>query len=191
MRRIARALVAVAVLSLPACWQRMSEQPSYRPLQPSGFFADGTSSRQPVPGTVARGQLRIDSALYQGKDAKGEWVTAFPFDPTQEVLERGRQRFNIYCSVCHGLNGHGDGRIVQRGFVKPPSYLDDSRAYALKEKKKINLKDVPHGHIFDVITRGYGAMPDYASQVTVQDRWAIVAYVRALQAAGAPKEKSR
>jgi mono/diheme cytochrome c family protein len=192
MRRIAKAFVAVAVLSLPACWQKMGVQPSYRPLQPSDFFIDGRSSRAPVPGTVARGQLRIDAALYQGKDDKGEPVAEFPFEVTKDVLERGKRSYGVYCSVCHGPSGKGDGRIVQRGFTVPPSYLDDSRAYALKGKK-INLKDVPHGHIFDVATRGFGAMPDYAEQVRVDDRWAIVAYIRALQASGAPavKEKGR
>ena len=190
MRRIAKAFVALAVLSLPACWQKMSTQPSYRPLQTSDFFPDGQSSRPPVPGTVARGQLKTDTVLYHGKDDKGELVAEFPFEVTKEVLVRGKQSFGVYCAICHGSTGKGDGRIVQRGFIAPPSYLHDSRGYALKGKK-ISLKDVPHGYIFDVITRGYGAMPDHAEQVPVNDRWAIVAYVRALQATGAPAEKEK
>jgi mono/diheme cytochrome c family protein len=169
----------------------MADQPSYRPLEPSDFFPDGRSARPLIPGTVARGQLREDDALYLGKTAKGDPVTEFPFPLTDTVLQRGEQRVNIFCSVCHGLTGAGDGRIVQRGFTRPPAYypvpnrkdLDyDSRAYKIRDPKNVvPLYKVPVGHIFDVATNGFGAMPAYAEQVPVRDRWAIVAYVRALQ----------
>jgi mono/diheme cytochrome c family protein len=182
MRRACLILIAALALSMPACYQAMGTQPSYRrPLGPSDFFSDGRASRPPVPGTVARGQLRIDRALYEGRDDKGELVKTFPFEITDRVLKRGQARYNVFCIVCHGATGQGDGRIVKRGFTVPPSYTkDDSRAFALLGKK-IKLTEVPVGHIYDVITRGYGAMPDHAEQIPVNDRWAIAAYVRALQ----------
>jgi mono/diheme cytochrome c family protein len=182
MKRAFLILVAVLALSIPACFQAMGTQPSYRrPLGPSDFFSDGRASRPPVPGTVARGQLRIDRALYEGRDDKGELVTTYPFEITPDVLRRGKEQFNVFCIVCHGATGEGDGRIVKRGFTVPPSYTkDDSRAFALLGKK-IKLTRVPVGHIYDVITRGHGAMPDHAEQIPVNDRWAITAYVRALQ----------
>jgi len=182
--RLARLSVALLLLAVPACAQRMATQPSPRPLAPDDFFADGRASRAPVAGTVARGQLRTDRALYEGTGSDGKEVTEFPFEIDKAVLERGKQRFEIFCSVCHGYTGQGDGRIVQRGFTKPPSLTKDfSRARLIRSegKEKILLSDVPVGHIFHVITRGYGAMPDYAEQVPPKDRWAIVAYVRSLQ----------
>jgi mono/diheme cytochrome c family protein len=161
----------------------MAWTPAYKPLRPSDFFADGRSARPVVTGTVARGQLRTDPVLDTGRDEKGEYTTEFPFEMTREVLERGRQRYNIYCSVCHGLTGHGDGRIVQRGFTKPPDLITDvSRWYRTRlVPNPPKLIDVPVGHFFEVITKGYGAMPDYASQIPLKDRWAISGYVRALQ----------
>ena len=186
-RRSALLLVAVCVLGVPACYQQMALQPAPRPLQPSDFFSDGRSARTPVTGTVARGQLRDDPTLYEGRTATGEPVTEFPFEMTPAVLERGRQRYNIFCSVCHGLTGQGDGRIVQRSFTRPPSYTKDlSRYYKLRGENR-KLIDVPVGHLFDVVTRGFGAMPDYAEQVPVRDRWAIVGYVRALQYSQSPE----
>jgi mono/diheme cytochrome c family protein len=158
----------------------MANQPSYKPLQPSEFFPDGRSARPAVPGTVARGQLRINDALYRGKNAKGEPVEAFPFPMTKEVLQRGKQRYNIFCVVCHGVSGRGDGRIVQRGFTKPPSFLGDSHYYKRRDKT-VRLWKLPVGHYFDVITNGFGAMADYAEQVSVRDRWAIIGYIRTLQ----------
>jgi mono/diheme cytochrome c family protein len=147
----------------------MGVQPSYRPYQPSELFADGTSAR-PIPAdTVARGHLQDDTLLFTGKDASGQDSTEFPFPITQEVLERGQQRFNIYCAPCHGLGGDGDGIVVQRGFNPPPSYHSD------------RLRQAPVGHFFEVISNGFGAMPSYADQVPVNDRWAIIAYIRALQ----------
>jgi mono/diheme cytochrome c family protein len=165
----------------------MAHQPSYRPLEPSGFFPDGRSARPLVPGTVARGQLRTDTALYDGRDEQGQLLDAFPFEMTKEVLERGRQRFDIFCSVCHGRTGHGDGRIVQRGFTKPPNLITDfSRGYALRGEKK-HLTEAPVGYIFEVVTKGFGAMPDYSVQVPVRDRWAITGYVKALQYSQSPE----
>ena len=155
---------------LTGCRQDMQDQPKYIPLRPSSFFADGRSERPLVEGAVARGHLEDDSALYTGK-VDGKSVDAFPFPITRAVLERGQERFNIYCAPCHDRMGTGEGMIVQRGFnhPPPPSYHID------------RLRQVPVGYIFDVITNGLGAMPDYAAQVEPRDRWAIVAYVRVLQ----------
>ena len=178
-----RGCCLVLACCLVGCYQKMAVQPSYRPQSPSDFFADGRSTRPTVPGTVARGQLaaRTDTVLYQGKDAKGALTKEFPFPITEDVLKRGQQRFNVFCSVCHGLTGEGDGRVVKRGFTAPPNFHTDlARSYKLRGEK-MPLTDVPPGYIFDVITRGFGAMPEYAAQVPVNDRWAIVAYVRALQ----------
>jgi mono/diheme cytochrome c family protein len=138
------------------------------PLRQSDFFGDARSARPLVAGTVARGQLRDDSVRYTGK-ANGSDVTTFPFPITASVMSRGRERFDIYCSPCHGRTGQGDGMVVRRGYRQPPTYHQD------------RLRQAPVGHFFDVITNGFGAMPDYASQIKVDDRWAIIAYVRALQ----------
>ena len=147
----------------------MQDQPKYPPLRPSSFFDDGRSAR-PIPdGTVARGHLDDDLAFYTGKGSDGKPVDTFPFPVTKEVIERGEERFNIYCSPCHGRTGYGDGMIVRRGYRKPPSYHTDQ------------IRQLPNGFIFDVITNGFGAMPDYAAQVGPADRWAIVSYIRALQ----------
>jgi mono/diheme cytochrome c family protein len=156
-------------LGLAGCRQDMHDQPKYIPLRPSTFFADGRSERPLVEGTVARGHLNEDAALYHGKGADGKPVADFPFPVTKEVIQRGQQRYNIYCTPCHDGVGNGDGMIVRRGYRKPPSYHID------------RLRQVPNGYIYDVITNGFGAMPDYSAQVNVNDRWAIVAYIRALQ----------
>jgi mono/diheme cytochrome c family protein len=158
----------VATLLAAGCRQDMHDQPRFKPLARSDFFADQRSARPLVDGTVARGELRDDAALYTGK-VNGTPVTAFPFAVTAEVLERGRERFDIYCSPCHGRTGAGDGMIVRRGYRRPPTFHQD------------RLRQAPPGYVFDVITSGFGAMPDYATQVPVPDRWAIVGYVRALQ----------
>lgn len=150
------------------CRQDMHDQPKYIPLRQAAFFSDSRSARPLVPGTVARGQLHEDTLLYTGK-ANGADATVFPFSIDDTVMARGQERFNIYCSPCHGRTGVGDGMVVRRGYRRPPSYHDD------------RLRNAPIGHFFDVITNGFGAMPDYASQIAVHDRWAIVAYVRALQ----------
>jgi mono/diheme cytochrome c family protein len=147
----------------------MHDQPKYIPLRPSNFFPDHRSERPLVEGTVARGHLDDDAGFYTGKDANGKLVDTFPFPITKDVLLRGQSRFNIYCAPCHDRVGNGNGMIVRRGFRHPPSYHID------------RLRTVPDGYIYDVITNGFGAMPDYAAQIEPRDRWAIVAYVRALQ----------
>jgi len=171
-----RAIQAAAVLVLfsAACRQDMHDQPRYTALKPSPFFADGSSARSPVAGTVARGDLRDDELLYTGKQGE-EPSTVFPFPVDDAVMERGRERFDIYCSPCHGRTGTGDGIVVQRGFTKPPSLVTD------------RLVEAPPGHFFEIITNGFGAMPDHAAQVRVRDRWAIIAYIRALQLAANAK----
>jgi hypothetical protein len=168
-RAAVAAMLAGFALLVGACRQQMAQQPSYRPYQPSGFFADGTSARPQPADTVARGQLRDDTLLFNGRDSNGQEATEFPFPITREVLERGRQRYEIYCTPCHGYTGDGDGMVVQRGFTPPPSYHSD------------RLRQAPVGHFFTVATNGFGSMPAYANQVAVADRWAIVAYIRALQ----------
>jgi mono/diheme cytochrome c family protein len=203
----------------------MAFQPSYRPLQRSDFFPDGRSARPLLPGTVARGQLDLDTLLYHGKNEKGKDATDFPFPMTKEVLQRGRQRFDIFCSVCHGLAGRADGRIVQRGFTRPPTFYDirtpaqKKKAAEFRKKKQpvpeayqrqdisrahrlhtvgpndepgeeTPLYRMPVGHYFGVITNGFGAMPDYAEQIPVRDRWAIVGYVRVLQYSQSPETRA-
>jgi mono/diheme cytochrome c family protein len=178
----------------------MHDQPKYRPLRPVdqiGTINDGRSARPSLEGTVARGELRDDIEFYTGKlagfnqnttkssaepasqsaDQSGSaatpelqgFVTEFPFQITEADLNRGQERFNIYCSVCHGPLGDGGGMIPKRGFRKPPSYHDD------------RLRKAPIGYFFDVITNGFGNMPDYSAQVEPIDRWRIIAYIRALQ----------
>jgi mono/diheme cytochrome c family protein len=164
-----RALLLALSLLAAGCTQHMAIQPSYRTYQPSDQFADGASAR-PIPDdTVARGHAETDTALYAGKDSTGQDATTFPYPITAEILQRGQDRYDIYCSVCHGFAGDGDGVVVQRGFNPPPSYHTDQ------------LRSAPVGHFFQVITNGFGAMPSYADQIPVDDRWAIVAYIRALQ----------
>ncbi len=153
---------------LGGCRQDMHNQPKYIPYRPSEFFADGSSARVPVTGTVARGHLNADTYLYTGK-INGQDGTLLPFPATKVVLERGEERFNIYCTPCHSRVGDGNGMIVQRGYRRAAS-LHDSR-----------LVGAPIGHFFDVMTNGWGAMPDYAAQIDTRDRWAIAAYIRALQ----------
>jgi hypothetical protein len=157
------------VAILAGCRQDMHDQPKYIPLRPSEFFADGRSQRPLVEGTVARGHLKDDTAFYQGKGADGNPVTDFPFPITKDVILRGQDRYNIFCTPCHDRLGNGDGMIVRRGFRKPPSYHID------------RLRQAANGYIYDVITNGFGAMADYSAQIEPRDRWAIVAYVRALQ----------
>jgi cytochrome c553 len=159
--------VAILVM-LTACRRDMFHQPRGNPLGESDFFADGAASRPIPPHTVARGHLNEDKAFYTGMIGTN-LVTEFPFPVTRQVLERGRERFDIYCSVCHGRTGEGNGMIPQRGFPVPPSYDID------------RLREAPVGHFYDVMTRGYGVMYSYASRVEPADRWAIAAYIRVLQ----------
>jgi len=195
----------IALFATTACRRDMQDQPKIKPLRGSTFFSDGLGSRQPIEGTVARGHLREDVEFYTGKKAGAatasvtpaqqqtanaqqpapsansqtagaqqnsfpDDVVDFPIPVTKEVVLRGRERFNIFCSACHGMTGNGDGMIVRRGFRRAASFNDD------------RLRQAPVGHFFDAMTNGWGAMPSYASQIPVQDRWAIVAYIRALQA---------
>lgn len=158
----------LAFLTLAACRQDMQIEPRYNPESETSFFPDGRSARPMVAGTVARGHLQIDEARYTGK-IDGDDVDQFPIPISKDDIERGQQRFNIYCSPCHGRLGDGNGMVVMRGFRQPPSYYSDRLVHA------------PVGHYFDVITNGFGAMASYASRVDTEDRWRIIAYIRALQ----------
>jgi mono/diheme cytochrome c family protein len=162
-------LLALSLLAGGCSRLDMQDQPKYRPQRPSDFFADGRSERQPVEGTISRGALDEDTEFYTGKDAAGKDVEVFPIAIDKAVIVRGQQRYEVFCSPCHGRIGNGLGMIVRRGFKQPPSYHTD------------RLRDAPVGHLYDVISNGYGAMLNYATQVQPHDRWAIVAYVRALQ----------
>lgn len=183
MRRIylIMLLIASALLTMIACQGRPSEkppihlnpdmddQPKYLPQAESNFFADSATMRVPVEGTVARDELRADDAYYRGIGPDGKPVVKSPVPLTLKELERGEERFNIYCSPCHSRIGDGKGIMVQRGYVPPPSFHDD------------RIREFPDGHIFDVITHGIRNMPSYAHQIPVEDRWAIIAYLRALE----------
>lgn len=149
----------------------MQDQPKYKPYRESAFFEDGKSARPLLEGTVARGRLKEDLQFYTGRTGPGpsDYVGLLPIPINEELLDRGQERFNINCSPCHGLLGDGEGMVAKRGFRQPPSYHID------------RLRNAPPGYLFDVMTNGFGAMPDYAAQITVRDRWAIVAYIRALQ----------
>ena len=146
----------------------MHDQPKYTPYKAADFFPDRRSARPPIDGTIAQGHLKEDELLYTGRVA-GQPAAVFPFRIDEATMRRGRERYDIFCSPCHGLTGEGDGMVVQRGYRRPPSLQVD------------RLRQAPPGHMFDVITNGFGAMPDYAAQVPVRDRWAIAAYLRALQ----------
>ena len=160
-------LITTTVLST-ACRNDMHNQPRYKPYAESVFFADGRSARPAIADTVARGQLQTDEPRYTGKE-NGNDITYLPIQITRADLARGRERFDIYCSPCHGRLGDGHGMIVSRGLRQPPTYHDQ------------RLREAPIGHFFDVMTNGYGAMFSYASRVSVDDRWRIAAYIRALQ----------
>jgi mono/diheme cytochrome c family protein len=168
--RAATTFLALLGLSMvvSACRKGMVGQQHLKPLAEENFFADARGSRLPPPHTVARGQLRADEQFFTGKIGD-QLVATFPAPVTREMLNRGEERFDIYCAVCHGRTGEGNGMIVQRGFPRPPS---------LHEQR---LRDAPAGHFFDVMTNGYGVMYPYASRVSPEDRWAIAAYIRALQ----------
>ena len=159
----------LALLALASgCHRDMRDQPRSDPLEASDFFSDGVASRTPVAGTVARGQLKADSHFETGM-VNGKLVTTFPAPVTEEMLARGRERFGIYCMPCHGQLGDGQGMVVRRGFKQPSSFHVD------------RLRAAPPGYFFDVMTNGFGVMSSYASQVPPADRWAIAAYIRALQ----------
>ena len=162
------AAVAISLVAIAGCRQDMHNQPKYRPLRASDFFPNGSSARPAVEGTIARGTLQTDAAFFTGKNG-ALFVNELPFPVTKEVLDRGQERFNIYCSPCHDRTGNGNGLVVQRGYPKPPTFHIE------------RLRNIEAGYFFDVITNGFGRMPDYKAQVTPRDRWNIVAYIRALQ----------
>ncbi len=171
-RRAALAAALGATSLLTACGIRldMHDQPKYKPLQENDFYADKRASRPIVEGTVARGQLGTDELFYTGK-INGQEADQFPYPVTQQMVERGRDRFNIYCAPCHSRIGDGNGMVVQRGFKRPPDYTEDK------------LMKAPVGHFVNVMTNGFGSMSEYKSQLSIQDRWAVAAYIRALQLA--------
>jgi mono/diheme cytochrome c family protein len=209
-------LTAYCLLLTAACRRDMQDQPKAIAYRESTFFKDGVSSRPPVEGTVPRGYLRADREFYFGKksgaavgsqqvanagpsprnrpqDAGAPGASApgtamfpddvevFPFPITKEVLERGQERYQIFCSSCHGLTGYGDGMVARRGFNKPaPASFHQDK-----------LRQAPVGHFFDVVTNGWGAMPSHASQIPVEDRWKIIAYIRALQLSQMPPGPGR
>lgn len=156
------------LLLTAACRQKMANQPRYDPLETSDFFADGMAARPRVAETVARGELSTDPFFDTGK-VNGVEGNGFPFPVTREVIDRGHQRFDIYCSECHGRLGDGNGMIPSRGYRKPPSFHTET------------LRAATTGHFFDVMTKGFGAMPAYGTMIPPRDRWAIVSYIRALQ----------
>jgi mono/diheme cytochrome c family protein len=160
-------LCTAGILLLAAC-NDMKRQEKYTPYQPSSFFADGRSTRMPVADTVSLDGLRLDEHLYKGK-VNGKDADTLPFPLTPELLNRGQERYTIFCSVCHGTLGKGDGMVVQRGFPTPPSFQLD------------RLQKAPIGHFFDAMTNGWGKMYSFNDRIPVHDRWAIAAYIRVLQ----------
>jgi REP element-mobilizing transposase RayT/mono/diheme cytochrome c family protein len=166
-RALPALLVAISLLGT-ACRPDMANQPKAKPLSQSDFFSNGTSARQPPPYAVARGETRDNAAFYTGL-TNGTYVTQLPMKLTPELLSRGRERYEAICAECHDRTGSGNGMVVQRGFPQPPSYHVD------------RLWNAPIGHFYDVITNGYGVMYSYADRVEPEDRWAIAAYIRALQ----------
>lgn len=171
-RRLAATLLATVSISaaLTGCRKvEMHEQEKKDPFEQSPVFADGIASRPIIAGTVVRGQPRTDAAKYVGIDANGRAVTEFPWQMTAADLHRGKERYDIYCYICHGQTGYGDGMAVRRGFVRPQSFHSQ------------RLKDAPPGYYYQVVTNGLGAMYSYAERVTPEDRWRIAAYIKTLQ----------
>lgn len=199
-RQIILLLLTAFCLLATGCGVRfdMQDQPRYKAYKKSDFFSDGRASRDQPEGTVARGFLKENKALHTGKidnpnlnvpvetttNAAGNTIVTtfpndideFPMPVTKELIDRGESRYNIYCIVCHGPVGNGDGMVVRRGFSAPPTYHDD------------RLRNAPVGHFFDVITNGWGKMNSYAAVLPASDRWAVVAYIRALQVSQNPEE---
>jgi mono/diheme cytochrome c family protein len=168
MKALKLTLPILILLLCAACGGQMADQPRYEPLEASTFFEDGKASRDLVAGTVARGLLRDDTHRFDG-NVDGQLAETFPFPVTMDVLAHGQERYDIFCAPCHGYAGYGDGMIVQRGLSAPPSFHEE------------RLRAAPVGYYFDVITNGFGAMYSYRSRIPPDDRWAIIAYVRALQ----------
>jgi cbb3-type cytochrome c oxidase subunit III len=178
-------ILALALVGSGACRQRMADQPAYRPLEYSDFWGDDRSARPTVPGTVARGHLEEDEIYFAGRRG-AEFAPRIPLRVDRKALERGRERYDIFCAPCHDRLGEGLGMVVRRGYPRPPSLHQE------------RLRDAQPGYLFDVITRGFGRQASLAAQIPVADRWAIVAYVRALQlsqhaplAAVPPEERRR
>ncbi|HEY5056682.1 MAG TPA: cytochrome c, partial [Acidobacteriaceae bacterium] len=167
-RSIVVAAVLALSLGLAGCRQDMQDQPKFVPLRSTTFFTDGRSARSQLAGTVARGQNNTDDYFLTGMTG-GKEGDALPFPATLSLLERGQERFNIYCSPCHSRVGNGAGRIVERGYYQAADFQSE------------RLRQAPLGHFFNVITHGFGAMPDYHAELAPADRWAVVAYIRALQ----------
>jgi mono/diheme cytochrome c family protein len=167
-RIVAVAMAAISLVGAAGCRQDMHNQPKYRGLRGTPFFTDGGSARPLVEGTVARGTLQDDAAFYTGKVGTAT-VKELPFPVDEAVLNRGQERFNIFCTPCHDATGSGKGLVIQRGFKAPPSFHDE------------RLRNADAGYFFDVMTNGFGAMSDYRMQLTARDRWSVVAYIRALQ----------
>jgi mono/diheme cytochrome c family protein len=161
-------LIAFAAFFFAACRPDMMNQPKAKPLSESDFFSNGANARQPPAHTVARGDARANTAFYTGL-TNGTYITQLPVTLAPELLARGRERYNAICAECHDRTGSGNGMVVKRGFPQPPSYHVP------------RLRNAPIGHFFDVITNGYGVMYPYATRVDPEDRWAIAAYIRALQ----------
>ncbi len=161
-------MAGFSVLTLAGC-DNMREGNRLKPYERTPFFENDSTARELPPGTVPRGFLRADKHLYEGLSPSGELATEFPFPITAEVLARGKERFNIYCSVCHGVTGQADGMIVRRGYKKPPVYQEE------------RLKNMPVGYFFHVMTEGFGVMSSYKTELMPEDRWAVAAYIRALQ----------
>ena len=162
------AIAALAVVLLGSCELDMVDQPKYEALEPAEAFPHDQAALPLVPHTVARGRFETDELLHDGT-ISGNVADVFPFPITLDDLQRGQERFRIYCRPCHGELGYGDGMIVRRGFKQPPSYHSD------------RLRQIPVGYLFNVITNGFGAMAEYGGDIAAADRWRIVAYIRALQ----------
>jgi cytochrome c len=174
-------LLLAPIIACIGCQPGLNRQPRIgKPDSASAFFADGQANRPVEPGTIARGQLVDETARNTGK-TNDQYVHDIPLPLTETMLLRGQERFNINCAQCHDRTGSGNGKVVSRGLIRPPSYqTDDSRGLKLRGQT-VKLTDVPAGYIFDVITNGYGAMASHGDIVAVDDRWAIIAYIRALQ----------
>jgi len=166
--RTSQLLAVLSLALVPACRQDMHDQPKLQALERSTFFDDERTMRPALEGTVARGHLDEDEHLYAGTVA-GQPAETFPFEITRSVLDRGAERYRIYCTPCHAAAGNGEGMVVQRGMKHPPSFHIQ------------RLREAPPGYFFDVMTRGFGAMYDVSDRVSPEDRWAITAYIRALQ----------
>ena len=163
-------LVAMSVVLLPlfGC-DNMRDNNRFKPYEETPFFEDGSVARTPVVNTVPRGFLREDAHLNQGLTAAGEFETTFPFPITQQILTRGKERYDIYCLVCHGVTGEGDGMVVRRGYTKPLAFHEE------------RLKKMPAGYFFNVMTKGMGVMAAFNTELTPEDRWAVAAYIQTLQ----------